>query len=65
MSKAQLLLIICIAAIIFGGLVWGTLSGFLTGIWLIIAWIIGFVVATTLITVVVAKAQIARRDKEQ
>lgn len=65
MSKSQLLLIIFITAIVFGGLVWATLSGGLTGIWLIVAWLVGSVLATTLTTVIVAKGQIARRKKER
>lgn len=64
MKKLQLLLIVLIAAIIFGSLVWATLVGFLTGIWLIVAWTVGFVIATTLITVVVVRAQIARREEK-
>ncbi|BAP85392.1 hypothetical protein LOOC260_108520 [Paucilactobacillus hokkaidonensis JCM 18461] len=66
MNKLQLLLITIISVVVFGGLVWATLINLIAGIWLIVAWILGFIVATSLITFVVAKAQMKHNEtKEQ
>lgn len=43
--------------VIFGGLVWLTLSELITGILLIIVWVAGFILATLIVSYIVVKVQ--------